>query len=34
MNYGNFQFDGILGFDFLQQTDAIIDLANMELYGR
>lgn len=31
VDYG-FDFDGILGFDFLQQTGAVIDLANMEIY--
>ena len=30
VNYG-FGFDGILGFDFLQQTGAIIDLHKMEI---
>jgi hypothetical protein len=30
MDYG-FNFDGILGFDFLQQTGAVIDLAAMEI---
>jgi hypothetical protein len=30
MDYG-FDFDGILGFDFLQQTGAVIDLAAMEI---
>lgn len=30
MDYG-FDFDGILGFDFLQQTGAVIDLGAMEI---
>lgn len=30
MDYG-FDFDGILGFDFLQQTGAVIDLSAMEI---
>jgi hypothetical protein len=33
MNYG-FDFDGILGFDFLQQTGAVIDLAAMEIRSK
>lgn len=31
MDYG-FDFDEILGFDFLQQTGAVIDLASMDIY--
>ncbi|MCP4417996.1 MAG: hypothetical protein GY805_15345 [Chloroflexi bacterium] len=30
MDYG-FAIEGILGFDFLQQTDAVLDLAVMEI---
>jgi hypothetical protein len=30
MAYG-FDIDGLLGFDFLQQTGALIDLAEMEM---
>ncbi len=33
MDYG-FDFDGILGFDFLQQTGAVIDLAAMEIRSK
>lgn len=31
MDYG-FDFDGTLGFDFLQQTGAVIDLVTMDVY--
>ena len=33
LDYG-FDFDGILGFDFLQQTGAVIDLAAMEIRSK
>ena len=31
MNYG-FEIDGIIGMDFLSQVNAVVDLAQLEIY--